>query len=71
MNDINSDIFNCLEEHILDESVINNHITQLSKLIINNYIKVRFHYEARNRTEGNIGFRMRSSLTKQILFANQ
>lgn len=61
-----SDIFP--DDH---ESGLNSHSLQLTKSIINTYIEVRLHHRASLFTDALQGKKIRSKLTKTILFSNQ
>lgn len=62
-------LFNCLNDHILTQSPINNHLLQIIKLIIKKYIVIRLHHHNKELSEPKT--RIRSHLTKVILFKNQ
>lgn len=70
MSQINiSSLFTVLNVHILSQSPINNHLLQIIKLIIKKYIVIRLHHY--NKEQCQPKFRIRSQLTKQILFQHQ
>ncbi|CAI6353747.1 unnamed protein product [Macrosiphum euphorbiae] len=66
MSNINiKKLFNCLNEHILSQSPINNHVLQ----IIKKYIVIRLHHHNKELSQPKL--RIRSHLTKVILFKHQ
>jgi len=62
-------VFNCLNDHIITQSSINNHLLQIVKLIIKKYIVIRLHHHNKELSQPKT--RIRSHLTKVILFKNQ
>lgn len=64
-----NNLFNCLNDHILTQSPINNHLLQIVQLIIKKYIIIRLHHH--NKELSQPINRIRSYLTKVILFKNQ
>lgn len=62
-------MFVCLNEHISSQSPINNHLLQIIKLILKKYIVIRLHHYNKEISEPK--FRIRSQLTKAILFQRQ
>ena len=46
----NTSLFENLQEHMYDTEITDNHFHKLCKAIINKYLEVRFHYEARSFT---------------------
>lgn len=70
MSQINiNSLFTILNVHILSQSPINNHLLQIIKLIIKKYIVIRLHHY--NKEQSQPKCRIRSHLTKQILFQHQ
>jgi hypothetical protein len=57
-----------MHQHILSQSVLDNHVMQVVKLILK-YITVRLHQEGRSRSEKDSN--IRHKCTKLILFRNQ
>jgi hypothetical protein len=57
-----------MHQHILSQSVLDNHVMQVVKLILK-YITVRLHQEGRSRSEKDSN--IRHKYTKLILFRNQ
>lgn len=53
------------------QSGLDSHSMQLAKLVIATYLAVRLHHVAKLLTEEAVGKRLRSKLTKTILFAHQ
>ena len=68
---IDKSLFLQLEPHIQDLPVENNHLILLINQIISAYIDVRVHHIATTETARIQGPRLRSNLTKLILFKNQ
>nr|CAI5829073.1 unnamed protein product [Callosobruchus analis] len=66
-----ADIMNYFGSHFLDFEPLSTHFTDLLKLILKKYFNIRIHHETRKRLDNNIGNRVRSMLTKTILFKNQ
>lgn len=64
-----TNVFNCLNEHILTQSPINNHLLQIIKLIIKKYLAIRLHHH--NKELSQPKSRIRTHLTKIILFKHQ
>lgn len=64
-----TNLFNCLNEHILTQSPINNHLLQIIKLIIKKYLVIRLHHH--NKELSQPKSRIRTHLTKMILFKHQ
>lgn len=64
-------IFKCLHNRMFDEDPKGNHIIFLIKIIIAKYLKLRLHHKAESINNLRNEKRVRSVLTKQILFANQ
>lgn len=55
--------------HILSQDVLDNHKSQLTKLIINLFLKIRLFHEAKISSEKTENIRQK--YTKLILFKNQ
>lgn len=62
-------IYNVFEQHQLDDDLWSNHSTLLVKLILRKYVTLRLHHESNLVSE--VSKRIRSNLTKTILFKNQ
>lgn len=57
-------------DHIIyDTKLLNSHVFQFSKLILKAYFNIRIHHET-NKIKDSVQERVRSSLTKAILFKN-
>lgn len=69
LKNVRNCIFKVLNQHALDFDVEGNHVINLIKSISYNYCKVRLHHEAKSLH--NTDCRVRSKLTKSILFKNQ
>lgn len=41
---LDTNLFNSLREHTLDQSPLENHSIHLIRAIVQNYIKIRLHY---------------------------
>ena len=63
-------VFESLGQHLLEDDPLNGHTLQLSKLISQKYLNLRLHHESKKINECNKN-RIRSILTKTILFKNQ
>ena len=61
-------VFKCLHDHMFDEGPQGNHVISLVKIIIAKYLKIRFHHKADSINDLRHSKRIRSVLTKQILF---
>nr|CAI5850657.1 unnamed protein product [Callosobruchus analis] len=59
-----------IENHFYDEDPLTGHATTLFKLLLKKYFTLRIHYECMKNLDSNT-MRVRSSLTKTILFKNQ
>lgn len=66
-----SHLFNSEEmyNHILNQDVLDNHRSQLIKLVIKYFIQIRLHHETKVRSEKDSN--IRHKFTKLILFKNQ
>lgn len=62
-------IFRSLDDHILDQDPINNHLLQLINLIYKLYFTIRIHHH--NSTLNETKDRIRHKYSKLILFKNQ
>lgn len=71
MRSINKPVFSSLNDHMFVESTLNNHVINLIKIVINRYLKIRFHYLTKTVNEELINNRIRSVLTKRILYSHQ
>lgn len=69
VNDLPSHIFNFFGDHLYDDDPLSGHCLALVKLILKKYNNIRIHHETKNKT--NNVTRVRSVLTKTILFKNQ
>ena len=56
---------------MFDTQITNNHIHTLCTSIVNAYMQIRFHHEAKAYTSEIKGTNIRSRLTKIITFKNQ
>lgn len=61
--------FTNLNKHIYTQSLINNHLLQLIKLILKNYTTIRLHHY--NKELVGSKMRIQSQLTKIITLKNQ
>ncbi len=68
---ISSDVFHCLQEHILESEPVNNHRVRLMKQICELYITVRLHHVGKAFTQQLQGDKVRSMLTKTVIFKGQ
>ncbi|XP_025199233.1 uncharacterized protein LOC112598200 [Melanaphis sacchari] len=71
LRNMNKSVFKSLHDHMFDEDAQGNHIISLVKIIIANYLKLRLHHKADSINDVRNNKRVRSVLTKQILFSNQ
>jgi len=62
-------MFNCISDHILNQSPLNNHLLQIIHLTFKTYFTVRLHHS--NNTISEPKQRIRSFLTKTVHFKNQ
>lgn len=65
----NNKIFSKLNEHILDQIGINNHIVHLIRTVATKYIQIRLQYMYKKAT--NLGKSDRHHFNKIILFKGQ
>ncbi|KAL3190523.1 hypothetical protein MRX96_020037 [Rhipicephalus microplus] len=63
--------FEELEHHLLDCDPLDNHIYKLSKMIAQYYIKIRIHHITKETNRENCKERVRTLLSKIIIFSNQ
>ena len=68
---LQKEVFNNLNEHMFDTSVVDNHLFILIKLITTNYINVLMHHLAKQHNDNLTGERIRKNYTKIILFKHQ
>ena len=73
LEDINiSSIFVDLEEHMLEQSIMDNHVLLLVKAVARSYVKIRMHHIAKEFNESIVkNDRVRKKLTKLVLFKHQ
>ena len=73
LEDINiSSIFVDLEEHMLEQSIMDNHVLLLVKAVARSYIKIRMHHIAKKFNEGIVkNDRVRGKLMTLVLFMHQ
>lgn len=64
-------IFDCLNTHMFDTSIDDNHIHKLIKLISQCYSIIRLHHLKKSITEEAIGTKVRKQLARLIVFKNQ
>lgn len=65
------DIFDIFGEHRFDCEPLNDHCLIVSKLILDKYLTVRIHHEISKLQKSDKRPRIRSMLTKTVLFKNQ
>lgn len=63
-------IYEHFGDHMYDEDAIDGHSMQLLKLVLEKYFKIGIHHETRTTLDANT-VRIRSVLTKTVLFRNQ
>ncbi|VEN44792.1 unnamed protein product [Callosobruchus maculatus] len=66
-----SAILNHFNHHLYDDDPVDGHAIQLIKLILNNYFKLRIHHETAKNMDLSTKNRVRSILTKTILFKHE
>lgn len=64
-------IYDHFGDHLYDEDIISDHFMDLIKLILKKYFNIRIYHETVKRQDVNVSNRVRSMLTKTILFKNQ
>lgn len=64
-------VFDHFGDHLFDMEPLSDHFMNLIKLILKKYFTIRIHHETKKRLDLNAGTRVRSFLTKTILFKNQ
>lgn len=60
-----------LEPHLLDCDPLDNHIYKLSKMVAEYYLKVRLHHITKETNLANCKGRVRTMLSRLIIFKNQ
>ena len=65
------DIFKSLDEHVKETDVVDSHLITLIKMIVKEYLKVRFHHVSKEISADVKGKSIRQKLTKSIIFACQ
>lgn len=68
---IEIDIFNNLNEHVYDQSIMENHAVHLIQTIIQKYVRIRLHYIALNTIDKQKSNSQRHFLNKLTLFKGQ
>ena len=61
-------LFQNIKDHMFDTEVTDNHIHTLCMSIVNKYIQIQFHHEAKTFISTIRGTNVRNQLTKVILF---
>ena len=64
-------VFDSIKGHMFETQITNNHIHTLCTSIVNAYMQIRFHHEAKTYTSEIMGTNIRNRLTKYITFNNQ
>ena len=64
-------LFECLNDHVLDQSPEENHSILLTKSVVSLYFTIRLHHIAALHNDNRAGKRVRHKLTKLILFKNE
>nr|CAI5861021.1 unnamed protein product [Callosobruchus analis] len=64
------EVYDGFGDHFYDEDPLTGHATTLFKLLLKKYFTLRIHYECMKNLDSTT-MRVRSSLTKTILFKNQ
>ena len=65
------EVFSCLDDHVLENDILNDHRTRLVKLVCNQYLAVRLFHAGKVLTRQMQGDRVRSVLSKTIIFKGQ
>lgn len=65
------DVFPSLHNHMLETEVNDNHTIQLVQLVANEYIKIRMYHLGKQYTASIAGKKIRTTLSKLILFNHQ
>ena len=60
-----------LDSHCLDQEPLDSHILAITKQISERYCKVRMYHEAKSRSSEIIGTKIRSKLSRTIIFKGQ
>lgn len=68
---LSQNIFDIFGNHVYDFEPLNDHCIIVTKLILDKYIEIRLHHEFSNMLKLDNRPRVRSLLTKSILFQNQ
>lgn len=63
--------FSQLNEHLLDCDALDNHVYKLCKDVLELYIKIRIHHITKERNRGITKDKVRSVLSRLIIFKNQ
>ncbi|KAL3186227.1 hypothetical protein MRX96_027953 [Rhipicephalus microplus] len=63
--------FSQLEQHLFDVDVLDNHIYNLSKQVLELYIKIRLHHMTKERSRELVKDKVRSLLSRLVIFRNQ
>lgn len=63
--------FSQLEQHLFDVDVLDNHIYNLSKQVLELYIKIRLHHMTKERNRELMKDKVRSLLSRLVIFRNQ
>lgn len=71
MRHLQNFVSDSFRNHLYDHEFIDNHAIIFIKLALKIYFKIRVHYETKIQNEQNLKSRIRSTLTKTILFSNQ
>lgn len=66
-----NEIFHCLEGHMFDTVVEDNHVYKLIKLISQCYSTIRFHHVSKLMNEEATGEKIRKQLSRLIVFKHQ
>ena len=65
------DIFSCLDNHMFDTVVEDNHVHKLIKLISQCYCNIRLHHMSKSVNEDAVGTKVRRELSRLIVLKHQ
>ena len=65
------EMFPDLNDHILEQAVVDNHVFPLIKNVSKTYSKIRMYHLGKTMSDKITGERVRKKFTKLILFKNQ
>lgn len=66
-----NNIYSYFKDHLFEVALFDGHPITVIKFILNKYLTVRIHHETKIMLQKSVESRVRSVLTKSILFKNQ